>query len=376
MAALSMQQQESAVKDDELEAFRQQWKAEVATRRPGAEASSSKRTAEVHTLVTSPPSPEPTGTVPRSDVGAARTSVKVPISPTKPSRREGKAPLVQSPPQHGRRASIGPIPTSPTSKSIPFPRPQRDRSSAVALYAEAVEAEQSGRLNDALQLYRKAFKADDNVDRLYALSIRHQAPPEDQPGKAAGTVKLVEGPTPADIVDPSPPEIEPYAFTRHVQVQPDYEQTRNATSRLTSIIMSRVGVVPEDHEGPYDPAENFKPDEDSPIPLARLPREILEHIFYRLDVASLESFASTCWHARVLTAQTGAWKAIVNRLYRPPMTEVSPNDLVKRHQGEWRTTLIEEERLRMDGCYIAVSHYIRPGAGEHWVAITHLSRSP
>ncbi|CAD6572904.1 MAG: hypothetical protein TREMPRED_000685, partial [Tremellales sp. Tagirdzhanova-0007] len=50
----------------------------------------------------------------------------------------------------------------------------------------------------------------------------------------------------------------------------------------------------------------------------------------------------------------------------------SIGDLAEKHRGEWRTTLIEEDRIRMDGCYISVCHYVRPGAGDQWVAITHM----
>lgn len=52
--------------------------------------------------------------------------------------------------------------------------------------------------------------------------------------------------------------------------------------------------------------------------------------------------------------------------------QITANDLVERHDGEWRTTFIEEERIRMDGCYISVCHYIRPGSGDEWVAVTHM----
>lgn len=138
--------------------------------------------------------------------------------------------------------------------------------------------------------------------------------------------------------------------------------------------MSRVGIVPEDHEGDYDPAAEFKPQEDAPMPLALLPPELLEHVLQRLDVGSLEAFGSTCWRARSLTAHSGVWKRLVERIYQPPVIdqEAEIGELVKRHHGEWRTMLVEHERVRMDGCYISVCHYIRPGAGEHWVAITHM----
>ena len=53
-------------------------------------------------------------------------------------------------------------------------------------------------------------------------------------------------------------------------------------------------------------------------------------------------------------------------------TAAAALELARRHDMEWRTTFLEEQRLRMDGCYISVCHYLRPGAGDEWVAVTHM----
>jgi len=55
-------------------------------------------------------------------------------------------------PQQAHAAPAVPQPWRPATKDV-----GRD---AVALYAKAVESEQSGKLNEALMLYRKAFKMD------------------------------------------------------------------------------------------------------------------------------------------------------------------------------------------------------------------------
>lgn len=49
--------------------------------------------------------------------------------------------------------------TSSTSKDIPAPRVDR-KDQAISLYSRAVESEQTGKLNEALIMYRKAFKLD------------------------------------------------------------------------------------------------------------------------------------------------------------------------------------------------------------------------
>ncbi|MCQ8812043.1 hypothetical protein NQU36_29715, partial [Escherichia coli] len=59
-----------------------------------------------------------------------------------------------SPIQNGKSLDAGPS------------RPKKHYS-AVQLYAQAVENEQAGQLNDALQLYRKAFKIDGESLHVY-----------------------------------------------------------------------------------------------------------------------------------------------------------------------------------------------------------------
>lgn len=284
----------------------------------------------------------------RSGASAATSSKPVPISPKK---------VLRSPVKSTSRLPEPPLSTSPTK--IPFRAPQlrKDRDAAVVIYSRAVEAEQSGRLNDALGLYRTAFKMDDNVDKLYQRLVI----------KRAETQPEVEEASVVDVVDPTAPDDAPFAFRTHIQVQPDYERAgvvrRTKESRLTTLLSGQEG------------AEFLPAEEELPVPIASLPAELVEPILAHLDVASIEAFGSTCWRARSLTANAGVWRRIVQYLYRPPMIPraITAVELSRRHAGEWRTTLIEEERVRMDGCYISVCHYVRPGAGEEWVAVTHMS---
>lgn len=198
------------------------------------------------------------------------------------------------------------------------------RALAIQLYTEAVEHEQSGKLNEALILYRKAFKLDgmclmatltaDNVDRLYARQAK---------------------PTVA-----KKPE---YTFERTIQTQPDYRSSHPHVD-LGTILAQKTDV-------------EFVQEE--PIPIASLPIELFEPILAKLNVTSIERFAQTCWKARALTAKSVVWRKMVERIYRGPMVQDwTPQDLVERHAGDWRTTLIEEDRVRLDGCYIAVCHYM------------------
>lgn len=167
--------------------------------------------------------------------------------------------------------------------------------------------------------------------------------------------QLDDIPSSTDIVSAAVPSDEPYSFQRHIQLQPDYEKTQplkpTRISPLSSILQSLPVSV---SQTTFQPAE-----EKLPLPLARLPPELLEPIFAHLDVRSIERFALTCWRARYLTAHSSVWRRIVQFLYKPPIIDVEElGNLVQKHGKEWRTVLIEEERVRFDGCYISVCHYV------------------
>lgn len=232
------------------------------------------------------------------------------------------------------------------------------------------------------------------MDRVYQKSLPKHVPDELQDDLT---------PTSTDIVSASVPKDEPYSFQRHLQFQPDYQKTQppstttenanNASIRKRSPLTLLFDKASKSiDEATFEPE-----DEDKPFPLALLPAELLEPIFNNLDVASLERFALTCWRARYLTSRAEIWKKRVTNIYRHPMipnpqkdqttgsgTDDRTNvttvaaaaaaalDLARRHDMEWRTTFLEEQRVRMDGCYISVCHYLRPGAGDEWVAVTHM----
>lgn len=124
--------------EDELERFRQEWKAEVKGRRglrnygiPLRESAAQETPKKVDISVASP----------------ERSPKRSITSPFAENASLPDATVIRSPTQNGRTLDAGPS------------RPKKHYS-AVQLYAQAVENEQAGQLNDALQLYRKAFKID------------------------------------------------------------------------------------------------------------------------------------------------------------------------------------------------------------------------
>ena len=228
----------------------------------------------------------------------------------------------------------------------------------------------------------------DNVDRLYA---HHRSKIKPEPIT----------PTSTDLVSADPPTTAPYTFQRTIQTAPDYDPhhahghphaelaspTGVSSTRLSPLTALLRRADPDPSSRPFAPAN-----EDLPVPIDSLPSEVFEHVLHHLDLAGIESFGSTCWRARWLTAHSEEWKRRAEKIYsRPALNpeEVVFADMGRRHGGEWRTVLVERERVRMDGCYIAVCHYMcvagcfnatgglmnrRPGAGDEWVTVSCESR--
>ena len=138
--------------NDELDRFRHQWRNEVqakrhegASERPGRRKESEESAGEVvrgKPIVTST-SPARAKTSPRNFIRTLRTlGLDDEDHPAAgPSKRQSSASIVQTPEKSSSR-------------------PVADKDYAVQLYAKAVESEQSGQLNEALILYRRAFKMD------------------------------------------------------------------------------------------------------------------------------------------------------------------------------------------------------------------------
>lgn len=160
--------------DDELERFRREWRAEVTTRRK-VDVGGVRSKEEVKTDKAQADEIPP----------VASTSTFKELTPKSPRRHEpngtnrtnrvngtygtdGKNGLVQSPNTTrtaGRDRSQSPTNVKAPSglaSSRPEAGPSRPKTqaSAVQLYAQAVENEQAGQLNEALHLYRRAFKID------------------------------------------------------------------------------------------------------------------------------------------------------------------------------------------------------------------------
>ncbi|CAL1715098.1 unnamed protein product [Somion occarium] len=330
--------------EEQLARFRDQWKAELQRARERRETGHSSTV--LHAPVTNQPAPS----VPRVKevIEIVPVPVAQPVSAITPSTRAR-------------------VPQQRTSANAPLELTPKQREAA-DVYHQAIALEQSGDHTGATVLYRKAFRMHDHVDYVYrTLEAQQEA-------------IVSTSPTTHERIHPKK-HVNVHAPTTAVPHRPDVHHliegikgmevsSTHARSRKTQIV-SLTPIIAQ------WPAElEFRPeDEDEPIPIANVPDEVLLYIMHMLDVTSLERFASVSRKARVVTLDSGLWRTFVETLYIPPQVSYDEeiNDLVDNYMNDYRRIYIEHPRVRLDGVYIAVCHYIRNGLSENaWVNVSHL----
>lgn len=237
-----------------------------------------------------------------------RHVVKPSAHTAQPAKPQGKgvAPANPTSPK-AKQALVAPKPLARKEHGPPAVSTKK----AVEAYARAVEHENSGQLNEALHLYRKAFKLDDRVEKAYNTAIVKE---EERSQAVVEDTQVVD---PALPVTATPPPLEPYVFRTHTQLAPDYHSPARMPVRSHG---DGEGVHPEwtdpltriinkFEEDLY--AVEFAPEEEKwPVLLASLPDEVVENIIFFLDVQSLERFALTCKKARLLTRAAPIWRYV------------------------------------------------------------------
>ncbi|CAE6466582.1 unnamed protein product [Rhizoctonia solani] len=226
----------------------------------------------------------------------------------------------------------------PSSSSPPPPPPPHTRRSPIDLYSEAVEKEQRGELDVALDLYRRAFRLDPNVDRAY--HYRNTT-------ESLRSLTLAPIEPPASLPKPEPIHVAPTS---------------------THSIRTLISAFPPASELTFSPE-----DERQPVAIAHVPDELLIHILRLLDVSTIERFALVCRRARVLTVDPNLWRWVyrithfvrlnkrsrdfVTSTYVPPQipTTIPLTEYITRFDYDMRRLYIELPRLRLDGVYIAMS---------------------
>ncbi|KAH9072087.1 hypothetical protein EDB83DRAFT_2571678, partial [Lactarius deliciosus] len=244
------------------------------------------------------------------------------------------------------------------------PRPLQFRDDALEVYIRAVEHEQAGELDEALRLYRQAFRMNPDIDRVYYLGEQKAARALEASALAAISVgpeiemKTVDTLGPGDVtrgVALTHAKLASYAA---------HHPDRHISGVLAHIVADFPEVL------------SFEPeDERTPSFLQLLPDELVVHILRYLGTSAIERFACVSRKARVISLDTAIWRSFVEAVYKPP--QISPNeildDIVDDYSSDYRRVYIERPRVRLDGVYIAVCHYIRHGLSENaWVNISHL----
>ncbi|KAI9451680.1 hypothetical protein BJY52DRAFT_91289 [Lactarius psammicola] len=270
---------------------------------------------------------------------------------------------LQHPSQDAARPTAPPKPASASEARAlsRHPRPLQSRNGALEVYIRAVKHEQAGELDEALRLYRQAFRMDPNIDRVYHLGEQRAA-------------RALEASAP--VATSVGPEIEMKTV--------DAGNVTRGVTRTHTKLASSVAHHPDRHVSgvlarivaDFPEVLSFEAeDEKAPLFLQRLPDELLVHILRHLGTTTIERFACVSRKARVITLDAAIWRTFVETIYKPP--QISPNeildDIVDNYSSDYRRVYIERPRVRLDGVYIAVCHYIRHGLSENaWVNISHL----
>ncbi|KAA1470230.1 hypothetical protein DENSPDRAFT_774385 [Dentipellis sp. KUC8613] len=321
---------------EELKRFREQWKDEVRRKRQGKE----KEREEPKQVAHSASSAEP-------------------IPPTSVTSQETLWPDTDVKSTYAPSVSEVSVASSSTAVSATFVSNGAHlvRSRALDVYTRAVHCEQASQLDEALGLYRQAFRMDPDVDRAYAF-VQRQA--EVMHAVADRPAHRKSAPV------SSSPEVHEITEAVKVLKPPSTENNRWTTSGTLASLL-------ETFEHPL----SFEPDDEGQAcAFNSLPDELVSHVLSYLGPTSIERFAAVSKKARVLTLDPLIWRGFCEAVYKPPQIAVDDTleDMVAElYAGNYRRMYIEQPRVRVDGVYIAVCHYIRPGQSENaWVNISHL----
>lgn len=158
---------------------------------------------------------------------------------------------------------------------------------ALEVYGRAVACEQRSQIDEALRLYRIAFRLEDNVAYAYEAVSNYQHA-QDRASCVAVPVKRED----ADDVEQIAQALRSVEISTELKVP-----SRVVNGTLTELVSDWSADL------------TFEPeDEKQPVFIQMLPEELFLKILRNLDTTSLERFATTSRKARVLTLDTSIWK--------------------------------------------------------------------
>ncbi|KAI1761768.1 hypothetical protein GGR53DRAFT_504328 [Hypoxylon sp. FL1150] len=369
----------------ELENFREQWRAEVSARSrntAGSQGQQQQRPGAARAGPSASSSDRPS----RKDEFAHRKAAARSIPQPEEEEEYIQAQSFDEPDASAASSSrtaggqkLGRLGDAPAK--------DREPQTALDFYEKAVEKETAGKLGDSLQLYRKAFRMDDNVDQAYR--DKHF------PGrwtKKPGHQQQHVNPSNASATVPN---------TAHHSLE---GPTLSLPDLITSFSGLRIEGVPPECEGVAA----------LPCPIAALPDEILVHILRDVAVADVGDFARlarVCRRLAYLVAtEDQIWRRVClgpefgfaamhyhwqrgvtwEPLDTPPEIldsdeVITHEELARRRQEEsraatsvflrklygssWQSMFRRRPRIRFNGCYISTVNYIRAGqSSAHQIA--------
>jgi F-box protein 9 len=329
--------------ESELQRFRQQWKEEVTKRAQGRPAPSTSTSAAARpTQRPRPPS----------------------FSQTRPTRviaGEDEDEFLPELSSSSKTATSPPPPRQPSFSISGTPK------SALEHYEQAVEKESEGNLGESLRLYRKAFRLDDAVDKVY----REKYFPKPKPGDEQKEKAVAATTAAVSVVQPS---------------------------SMSDLVASFAGLKIEPTTEPTLAQEEEEEKKQFSL-LAAVPSEILLHILHDLALTDISTFvrlSQVCKHLSYLVAtEDSIWRAVSKHAFSrqvwdwrvtvtghpinptildpedPDFSEeeedevprVAPidEDELLRYNGSWREMFHLRPRLRYNGIYISTCNYHRSG---------------
>ncbi|KAL8784479.1 MAG: hypothetical protein Q9195_009026 [Heterodermia aff. obscurata] len=374
----------------ELEKFREQWREEVTARSKGPPASTSAATA--------PLSAETANTRGNFENPTAR---KPPLYTQVEEVKKPKDADVDDALDHSQAIQYHDLPDRDEARQLgiegegihPSVATLNTPSTALDHYEMAIEREEQGNLGDSVSLYRKAYRLDAGVDKIYR---NKHFPPSSTNSKA--TNKNLSN---ASVTVPN---------TAHHSL----DGPPAPTVTISQLIASFAGLtIP-----PAPPPTDQSP--QPPCPISSVPSEILMDILNPtaiIDVTAFARLSLVCKHlAHLIATEDRIWKRVclgaeygfqgmhynwncsiyglplsphlgplldvpekelisstatdhlpplfskldINRtpLITPPLT---PFEALTSTYPDYRTMFRFRPRIRFNGCYISTVNYIRPG---------------
>ncbi|KAI0178569.1 hypothetical protein GGR52DRAFT_262136 [Hypoxylon sp. FL1284] len=363
----------------ELDSFREQWRAEVSARSRNAAGSQHQQQQQRPTPTHARNSAS--DKTPKRNEFTHRKAASRTIPHQDDEEEHVQAQSFDEPPD---AASIRPGWGQRLGRQDTAPTMQEEPQTALEFYEKAVEKETTGKLGDSLQLYRKAFRMDDNVDQLYRKKhfpgfwtkpsqLQHHQ--QANPSNASATV----------------PNTAHHSLEGPALSLPDL---------IASFSGLRIEGAPPECEGVDAP----------PCPMAALPDEILVHILRDVAVADVGDFvrlARVCkrlaylvatedqiwrrvclgpefgfagmhyhWQRGVTWEPLGAAQELAENGNDEVLTPDELDELARRQEesraatgvllrkvygSSWQGMFRRRPRIRFNGCYISTVNYIRAG---------------